>query len=145
MQPAHWRFIHMADESEFRAPQNPQQISEPTSLIDEFIENFFAYMIVGFGLGVVIILILIYLVLLSSPLLVDRYYQYIPLLQQHRLLVFTIFILLGIGLYQLRKRLSLAYAIIEIGGGLALGWNALSDIYPKGLLFWGAFMGRYIY
>lgn len=109
--------------------------------LSELLTQMFLYLTGMAILVLALILIVVYLVLLASPLLVERYSQYIPIIQQHRKMALLAFVLLAIGLYQLRTRALPAYAIIEISSGIALGWNALINTYPQGLLFWGAFMG----
>ncbi len=68
---------------------NRPKIKWPSLIIDSLIENFFTYMILGLGLAPFLLLVLVYLALLVSPFLVDRYYRYVPLLQEHRPLAFT--------------------------------------------------------
>src|SRR5882724_3789888 len=92
-------------------------------------------------LGVVLAVAASYLAIAMSPLFIDRYMVYMGIIQRHQKLSYIVFLLLGLVLYFVRQRFLLAYAILEIIGGLTLGWSALRNSYPQALVFWAAFMG----
>ena len=82
---------------------------------------------------------IVYFFVLFSPFLFQG--RTIVLMERHRHISFAVFVVLAGGLYLLRSRLLLAYAAIEIVGGIALGWNMFkSGSFTDGFLAWTAFM-----
>jgi hypothetical protein len=87
------------------------------------------------------LLFFIYILFLLSPLaFLQGQTEGVEFLQQHPKSCFLIFIILGAGTYLLRRRFLRAYAVIEIVGGISLGWGTFKYPNPNGFLFWAAIM-----